>query len=222
MADTVKQDQRLQEILDLCHQRGVDVDVVDRNWFEREAPEGAQGIALRCGPYQYERAPDYQSLALQELPILARDQVEVPRNVGALLGTAEAVGVGLVVMPADRAAEITPAAVNASAGAAEHLRVARVVNLARWIDEAKAAGYWIVGMAMDERASPVFDVEMPSPTVLVVGSEGHGLRRLTVERCDLLVYLPMIGEVESLNAAAAGSIALYEVQKGKLRTSTSA
>jgi 23S rRNA (guanosine2251-2'-O)-methyltransferase len=143
--------------------------------------------------------------------VLALDGIEDPRNAGTLLRTAEAVGVAAVVIPSNRAVGITPAVVNASSGAVEHLQVVRETNLARWLTGARDSGFWVLGLATGEGSQPLFESDTAAPVILVVGSEGRGLRRLTREQCDLLVSLPMAGKVESLNAAVAGSIALYEI-----------
>jgi 23S rRNA (guanosine2251-2'-O)-methyltransferase len=154
--------------------------------------------------------PDLRWLASQRAVMLALDGLEDPQNLGTLLRTAEATGVAAIVIPTDRAAGVTPAVVNASSGAVEHLRVAREVNLARWLTRAKAAGFWIVGLSGESGAQSLFDTSMAGPVVVVVGSEGSGLRRLVADACDILAAIPMVGEIESLNAAVAGSIALYE------------
>jgi 23S rRNA (guanosine2251-2'-O)-methyltransferase len=206
-------DDRLTEILQRAGDAGIPVREVTRDWLDERVAGGHQGVALLASTYPYSSAADLAALAADGAPLLALDQLEDPRNVGALLRTAEATGVGLVALPADRAAGITPSVVNASAGATELLQIARVTNLARWLDTARLAGYWIVGLALDERAQPLLETWLPRPTVLVVGSEGRGLRRLVAESCDLLAYLPMAGQIESLNAAVAGSIALYELRQ---------
>jgi 23S rRNA (guanosine2251-2'-O)-methyltransferase len=145
--------------------------------------------------------------------ILALDGIVDPRNVGGLLRTAEATGFRHVVVPQDRAAGITPTVVNASAGAAEHLVVWQEVNLARWLKSAQAASFWVAGLALDSAATPLFDIDLRPPLVLVVGAEGTGLRRLIREACDVLVSIPMYGQVASLNASVAGALAMYEVRR---------
>jgi 23S rRNA (guanosine2251-2'-O)-methyltransferase len=167
-------------------------------------------VILEASEYPYAVIDDLASLATDDTILLALDGVEDPQNLGTLMRTAEATGVRLIVIPTDRAAAVTPAVVNASAGAVEHLNVSRVVNLARWLQRARDAGFWIVGMAGDD-AEPMFDTNMRPPVVLVVGSEATGLRRLVRKSCDLVVSLPMLGRIESLNAAVAGSIGLYEI-----------
>jgi 23S rRNA (guanosine2251-2'-O)-methyltransferase len=128
----------------------------------------------------------------------------------ALLRTAEAAGVQGAVVPLRRAAGITPAVVNASAGAVEHLLIAQY-NLARAIGEAKRRGLWVAGLDADPKAESILDADLSGPLALVVGNEGEGMRRLVRTSCDRLFRLPMHGRIQSLNAAAAGSIALYLV-----------
>jgi 23S rRNA (guanosine2251-2'-O)-methyltransferase len=202
--------ERLTEIVALARQRSVTVETTSRDVLDGRVAGHHQGVVLETSPYPYATGDDLTELAEDQSILLALDGISDPQNLGTLLRTAEATGVRLVVIPADRAAHVTPAVVNASAGAVEHLHVSQEVNLARWIDRAKGAGFWVVGMDSED-AEPLFDTSMRPPVVLVVGSEGYGIRRLVRERCDIIVSLPMAGRIESLNAAVAGSIALYEV-----------
>jgi len=147
--------------------------------------------------------------------LLVADQVTDPRNLGALLRSAEGAGVGGVVVPRDRSAALSAVVAKASAGASAHVPIAQVVNLARALEELKRAGYWIVGL---DGGAPqtVFDLDFPDPCVLVVGAEGKGLRPLTRSSCDHLVSIPMLGKIESLNVSVAAAVALYErVRQGR-------
>jgi 23S rRNA (guanosine2251-2'-O)-methyltransferase len=142
---------------------------------------------------------------------LALDSIQDPQNLGSLLRTAEAVGIHGVILPDRRAAGITPAASRASAGAAEHLHVAQVTNLVRTLEALKEAGVWIVG---GEEHPQSVDYRRPAlnlPVALVLGSEGQGMRRLVAETCDLLLRIPMRGQVGSLNVSVAGGILLYHL-----------
>jgi 23S rRNA (guanosine2251-2'-O)-methyltransferase len=143
--------------------------------------------------------------------VLVLDSLQDPQNLGTVLRTAEAVSVTGIIMPEHRAAEITPAVVNASAGAVEHLRVAQVVNLARTLEELKNAGLWVVGLEATPDAQSLWATRLDGPLALVLGSEGEGIRRLVLEKCDVVARLPLLGKVESLNAAVAAAVALYEV-----------
>lgn len=147
--------------------------------------------------------------------LLALDQIQDPHNLGALLRTADAAGVQGVVVPARRSAPVSGVVAKTSAGAVSYLPIVEVTNLVRAIDEVRAAGVWAIGLEMSG-AQSLFSVDLNQPVLLVVGGEADGLRRLTRERCDLLVHLPMRGSIESLNASVAGSVAMYEVLRQRL------
>jgi 23S rRNA (guanosine2251-2'-O)-methyltransferase len=203
----------LGEVVRLAEKVGVPVERVDRHELDRRLREANhQGVAIECGEYSYVDLEDCLAVAEERgepALLLMLDHLQDPQNVGTLLRTAEVVGVHGVVMPGRRAAEVTPAVVNASSGATEHLRIAVVGNLAQSIAEVQKAGVWVVGIEDDERAHPYDRADLDMPLALVVGAEGSGLARLTRERCDFLVRLPMRGQITSLNAAVAGSIVLY-------------
>ncbi len=207
----MEREERLDEILELAATHALDVTRVVRSRLDDMVAANHHGVLLEASPYPYVEEYDLDELAQDKGIILALDSIVDPQNVGTLLRTAEATGVKLVVIPSDRAATITPAVVNVSSGAVEHLQIAEETNLTRFLNRAKEAGFWVAGLAGDEGAEPLFDSRMTPPLVLVVGSEGSGLRRLVRETCDLVVSIPMAGRVESLNAAVAGSIALYEI-----------
>jgi 23S rRNA (guanosine2251-2'-O)-methyltransferase len=171
-----------------------------------------QGVLAEVGPYPYSELSEMLALAARrgEAPLLLLlDLVHGPQNIGTLLRTAEACGVHGVVVQDRRAPEITPAVVQYSAGAAEHLLIAQVTNLAQAIRQLQEAEVWVAGLDLDESARPLNEVDLNLPLAVVVGHEGEGLRRLVRERCDFLIRLPMRGCIESLNAAVAGSILLY-------------
>jgi len=203
----------LGEVVRLAEKVGVPIERVDRHELDRRLREANhQGVALECGEYSYVDLEDCLAMAEERgepALLLMLDHLQDPQNVGTLLRTAEAVGAHGVVMPGRRAAEVTPAVVNASSGATEHLRIAVVGNLAQSIAEVQKAGVWVVGIEDDERAHTYDRADLDMPLALVVGAEGSGLARLTRERCDFLVRLPMRGQITSLNAAVAGSIVLY-------------
>ncbi len=179
-----------------------------------------QGVVAEVEPFHYATLADVLGRARAAGPdalVLALDSLQDPQNFGTLLRTALAVDASGVIFPEHRAVDVTPAVARASAGAAERLAIARVPNLARALEEAKANGLWVVGL--DAHADRVFDkVDLSGPMVVVVGSEGTGLRRLVAEKCDLLVRLPMAGPTESLNAAVAGSILLYHLFRQQARS----
>jgi len=201
---------RLGEILELCQRNNVECTPVPRLRLDSLAP-GNQGVALEAGAYPYSGLADILSLADERgepLFVLLLDALQDPQNLGALLRSAEIVGVHGVVLPHRRAASVTPAVVNASSGASEHLLIAQA-NLAQTIKALKEQGAWVVGLESRPAAKGPADVRLDGPLALVVGSEGAGMRPLVRESCDFLLRLPMRGRVESLNAAVAGSVALY-------------
>ncbi len=207
----------LAEIFKLAPQRRLKVEWVNRPQLDALG-ENHQGVALEASGYPYGALADILALAQklqQPLFVLALDVLQDPQNLGTLLRTAEAAGVHGVLMPLRRAAGVTPAVVSASAGACEHLLVAPV-NLAQGLTALKEAGAWVVGLDVDPQAQPLAQVRLDGPLVLVVGSEGEGMRALVRRSCDLLAYLPIQGKVQSLNAAVAGSIALYVALQARL------
>ncbi|MGI8475057.1 MAG: 23S rRNA (guanosine(2251)-2'-O)-methyltransferase RlmB [Thermomicrobiales bacterium] len=209
VADGVKEDERLHQLLSLAETRSVPVERIDRRQLDDLTGfANHQGVCLVAGPYPYAPIDD---LLQRQGTILVLDHLQDPQNFGTLLRAAESCGVAGVVMPADRAVDVTPAVVNASAGAVEHLLVARVANLPRALGQAKSAGWWIIGLDRDERAVDLFSAALPQPAALVVGSEGAGLGSLVRRHCDLIAEIPMTGKVASLNAATAGSVALFEL-----------
>ncbi len=203
------------QIVSLARAAGVNVSRSPRRELDRVASHH-QGVVAEASPYPYADLDDILSLAGErgEPPLLLLlDLLQDPQNVGSLLRTAEAVGVHGLIIPQRRAVGITPAVVSASAGAVEHLLVAQVTNLARTIDELKRHDLWVAGLEADPSAQLYDQADLRGPLALVVGSEGSGLRRLVREKCDFLLQLPMRGRVTSLNAAVAGSVALYEVER---------
>ncbi|MBX3069944.1 MAG: 23S rRNA (guanosine(2251)-2'-O)-methyltransferase RlmB [Thermomicrobiales bacterium] len=207
VAEGVKWDARMQEIRQAAESAGLALDIVPRQLLDDEI-RGArhQGVALVTSAYPY---VDGDALISNGWSILVLDHIQDPQNVGSLLRAAEAFGVRGVALPRDRSAAITPAVVNASAGAVEHLHVAQVTNVGRLLEQMKSSGYWIVGLDNDERAQSLEFLSVPLPFGLVVGSEGKGMAQSTASRCDFLARIDQIGSIESLNAAIAGSIALF-------------
>lgn len=206
----------LGDVVRLAERMQVPVERIDRHDLDRQLRQvNHQGVALECGDYPYVEIEDILALADERNEpalLLMLDHLQDPQNVGTLLRTAEAVGVHGVVLPGRRAAEVTPAVVNASSGATEHLHITVVTNLAQAIKEVQRAGVWVVGVEDDERAQLYDEADLDIPLALVLGAEGTGLARLTRERCDLLVRLPMYGRIESLNVAVAGSVVLYHAR----------
>jgi 23S rRNA (guanosine2251-2'-O)-methyltransferase len=206
---------RAEELVKAARAANVPVRFVSREELDRLAGSpDHQGVAALAGSKRY---LDLEDLIAQALPpsgqapalFLLLDGVEDPRNLGAVLRTAYCAGVSGVVVPERRAAGITPAAEKVSAGASEHVPVARVVNLGRALERLKEAGCWLVGL--DERAPQAFtDVDYTGPVGLVLGGEGKGLHEKIREKCDFVVSIPAAGKIASLNVAVAAGIALYE------------
>ncbi|MGQ9709238.1 MAG: 23S rRNA (guanosine(2251)-2'-O)-methyltransferase RlmB [Anaerolineae bacterium] len=213
IADTVRATDIVADILTLAERIGVPVERVPRRHLDWLGEANHQGVALEASDYPYVDLDDIlaESARRAEPPfLLLLDLLQDPQNVGALLRTAEAVGVHGVVIQQRRAVGITPTVVHTSAGAVEHLLVAQVPNLPDTIERLKAQEVWVVGLEAARGARRYDQTNFTGSVALVVGSEGEGLRRLVQERCDLMVQLPMMGKVTSLNAAVAGSVVLYE------------
>lgn len=166
-----------------------------------------QGVVAEVDPYPY--ADPNALLQRPDALIVALDQVQDPRNLGAICRSAEFAGVAGVVIPERRSAEVTAVVCKASAGAVEHLDVARVRNLADWLADARAADFWIWG-ADAEGDKPPWKVHLIGPTVIVLGGEGKGIRPRVASACDALTALPRLGEVDSLNVSAAAAALLFE------------
>lgn len=173
-----------------------------------------QGICAMVGDFVYSTAAE---LITDRAFVLALDEIQDPQNLGAICRTAEAVGVSGVVICERRAVGVTAAVCRASAGAVEHLRIARVRNLADFLAAAKQAGCWCYGAAIDERAVPYDSPDYSGGVVLVLGAEGRGLRPRVAAGCDQLVMLPMRGKIESLNVSAAAAALLYQILQRRRR-----
>jgi 23S rRNA (guanosine2251-2'-O)-methyltransferase len=198
---------------------------VRRVWTAKDADSGEltrlagspdhQGVVAEVDPYPY--ADPGRLLERDDALVVALDQVQDPRNLGAVCRSAEAAGAGGVVIPARRSAAVTAVACKASAGAVEHLAVARVTNLADWLARAKDAGAWIYGAEAGAEA-PYSQADLTGRVVLVLGSEGKGLRPRVAETCDLVVSVPVRGRVASLNVSAAAAVLLFEAarQRGRV------
>jgi len=190
--------------------------------FEKLASQhaNAQGVALEVAAYPYVELEDCLARATEreeEPLLLILDHLQDPQNLGTLFRTAEAMGVHGIILPDRRAAGVTPAVGNASAGAIEHLLIAQVTNLNRTIEALKAANIWVAGLDGTSGALPLAKANLAGAMAIVVGNEGEGLSRLTRERCDFLIRLPMYGQIESLNAAVAGSIVLHAARAARTK-----
>jgi 23S rRNA (guanosine2251-2'-O)-methyltransferase len=215
-----RHDRRLAEIAGLAREHGVPIRQVDRSELDRAA-QGAnhQGVLAWVQVPAARGEADLDALldGLAEPPfLLLLDEVQDPHNLGACLRTADAAGVHAVIAPRDQAVGLTPTVCKVASGAAETVPFVQVTNLARVMDRLKERGIWLIGTA-GEASGEVFQADLRGRIGLVMGSEGKGMRRLTRERCDLLVRLPMLGKVESLNVSVATGICLYEALRQRLR-----
>ena len=182
----------------------------DRDLTERADTRDHQGVLALVEPFGY---ADAYELAAAERPLLAvLDRVTDPRNLGAVCRSAEGAGATGVVVPAHGSAVVTPAVARASAGAIEHLPVAVVTNLARYLEEVKGADLWVFGAA-GEGGAPMWETDLSGGAAIVLGAEGKGLRPLVRRTCDALVSIPLLGRVESLNVSVAAAVLLYEARR---------
>ena len=219
VAEGVQDKGRLTEILDLAVKRKIPVERVPRLRLDKLS-ESHQGVALEASAYPYVALEDILENAKtrsEPLFVLILDTLQNPQNLGTIIRTAEAVGVHGVLIPTHRAAEITPAVVSASAGASEHMLVAQA-NLAQAIVELKEANAWVVGLDEGPESKTPSEVRLDGALAVGVGSEGEGIRPLVRQSCDFLLRLPMQGQIESLNAAVAGSVALYLAYLARKKT----
>jgi 23S rRNA (guanosine2251-2'-O)-methyltransferase len=210
IAEGVQEKGCLAEILQLAGQRKIPVERATRARLDKLS-DSHQGVALEVSGYPYATLDDILENAQKRgepLFVLILDTLQNPQNLGTLIRTAEAVGIHGVVIPSHRAAEVTPAVVSASAGASEHMLVVQS-NLVQAIADLKEAGAWIVGLDEGPDSRSPSEVRLEGAMAVVVGSEGEGIRPLVKSKCDFLLRLPMQGQIESLNAAVAGSVALY-------------
>src|ERR1700756_2053389 len=215
-----RHDQRLQRVIDACRENGVRLRFEPKEELTRLAnTPGHQGIVAIVRTREF---LDLQDLLTGPDPrlLLALDGIEDPQNLGALLRTADASGVDGVIVTERRAAPLSPVAIKASAGAAEHVRIARVVNLVRALEQLKENNIWCVGL--DERGTTGYDeYAFTSNTVIVLGREGDGLHDLVRRTCDHLLRIPMAGAVSSLNVSAAGAVVMFEAARQRRTQSES-
>lgn len=210
LAKGVEHKGKISEILTMAAERKLQMESVERGQLA-DFGDNPQGVALQVSAYPYvDLGPIIKQAkeSAEPLFILMLDSLQDPQNLGTLMRTAEAVGVHGIVIPEHRSASVTPAVVHASSGASEHMKVAQM-NLVQAIDLIKSEDGWVVGLESGENAQAFEPKLFSGALALVVGSERHGMRDLVKRKCDHLVRLPMRGKVDSMNAAVAGSIALY-------------
>jgi 23S rRNA (guanosine2251-2'-O)-methyltransferase len=210
VAEGAQEKGRLAEILSMAKERRIPMEKVQRGRLDK-IHQNHQGVVAEVSGYSYSDEVEILERASQkgEPPfVLLLDSLNDPQNFGTLLRTAEVVGVHGVAIPLAHTVEVTPAVVNASSGASEHLLIARA-NLAQVIETLKEAEVWVVGLDQAGAELEPNSRHLRGALGLVVGSEGEGIRQLVRSKCDIVLKLPMRGKIESLNAAVAGSVALY-------------
>ncbi len=199
-------------IISAAHSKNIPVQKVHKSWFASHCTTNHQGVALVMSyrPSKEERQFDLKKIASSHGVIVACDEITDPHNIGSVIRTTEALGGSAVVVTKAHAPEISPTIIKASAGATAHIPVHQVANLARFLDEAKKAGFWVIGTS-DRGTQPINAISNYKPAILIIGSEGSGMRQLTQSLCDVIVRIPLKGNVSSLNASVACGIVLWEL-----------
>ena len=215
-----RHDLRLQRLVEECRRQGVAVRFLGRPELDRMAGNNAhQGVVAVTSAKQYNDLDDVLAAKRGEYSlVVVLDGVEDPHNLGAILRTADAAGANVVIIPDRRAAGVTGTVTKASAGASEHLPIAKVTNIARTLEELKSKNLWTVGL--DERGSQPYDsLDYKMDCAVVLGAEGKGLHDLVAKKCDFLVSIPMLGKVPSLNVSVASGVVLYEIVRQRRKQS---
>jgi 23S rRNA (guanosine2251-2'-O)-methyltransferase len=208
------QEKRLSEIIDLCRSRSILFNWAPREAFAKyvEPDVNHQGVLAFTAAADYVDTDDILANAGETPLMLILDGVEDPRNLGAILRAAECAGVDGVIIPERRAAGLTDTVAKSSAGAIEYVKVAKTVNLNRFIEKLKEQNIWVVGTSTDAQMDH-YDWDWTRPSALVLGGEGSGLHRLVAENCDMLVKIPMYGKIDSLNVSVAAGVILFEARR---------
>jgi 23S rRNA (guanosine2251-2'-O)-methyltransferase len=209
-----RHDLRLQRLIEDCRRLAVPVRFLQRTELDRMAGNAAhQGVVAVTSAKQYSDLDDVVGAKRGQYSlVVVLDGIEDPHNLGAILRTADAAGADGIVIPERRAASVTGTVTKASAGASEHLPIAKVTNIARTVEELKERNIWTVGL--DERGSQIYDaLDYNMDCALVLGAEGKGLHDLVKRKCDFLVSIPMLGKVSSLNVSVAAAVVLYEIAR---------
>ena len=206
------------EIIALAKEKGINIQFYDRSKLDAMAPGiRHQGVLAQVPPVQYAELEDILQIARDrnEPPfIVLLDELEDPHNLGAILRTADAAGVHGVLIPKHRSCPLSATVAKTSAGAVEHVPVARIGNMVQTIKKLKKEGLWVAAADMD--GTDYYDTDLTGSLLLVIGSEGQGVGRLIKEQCDFVVRIPMVGKINSLNASVAGSILMYEAMKQRI------
>ena len=207
-------------IISLAKEKRVLIKEVDKRKLDSMCDGGVhQGVIAKVTPYKYSEVSDILALAEErgESPfIVILDEVEDPHNLGSIVRTAELFGVHGIIIPKRRSASVSATVYKSSVGAIEHVKIAKVTNLNATIEDLKQKGVWVYGA--DIRAEEYsYQVDFSGPCAVIIGNEGRGISKLTVQKCDKLIKIPMVGKINSLNASVAGGIIMYEVLKGRLK-----
>lgn len=218
-AQRERQDKRLEEILTLVREKQLKLQYLEKKKMDELCEGKHQGIIAEVERYPYaDLGQVLEKLQAQkDKPpfLLLLDGIEDPQNLGAIIRTAECAGVDGIIIPSHKSAEVNPTVSRVSAGAVEHMAIIRENNLVNTIKYLKQEGFWVLGA--DAKAQQnYFNTSIPSPTALVIGGEGQGIRRLVRENCDILVKIPMFGQLNSLNASVAAALLIYEVLRQRL------
>ncbi|MBU0996848.1 MAG: 23S rRNA (guanosine(2251)-2'-O)-methyltransferase RlmB [Firmicutes bacterium] len=204
------------ESLPLLRQKQIPIEYLSKSEFGRLFPSSSQGIVLEIEDYKtYSLEELVPTLDLSKNPfLLMLDEIEDPHNLGAIIRSAEAGGVDAIIIPKNRSAKLSATVAKTSAGAIEHVKVVEVVNLTSTIEKLKKEGFWIVGtdLLAEENYQKIF---IDRPLVLIIGSEGFGIRRLIKEHADLNVKIPMVGKMNSLNASVSAGILIFDILRRK-------
>ena len=208
----------MREIIAHAKEKGINIQFYDRSKLDAMAPGiRHQGVLAQVPPVQYAELEDILQIARDrnEPPfIVLLDELEDPHNLGAILRTADAAGVHGVLIPKHRSCPLSATVAKTSAGAVEHVPVARIGNMVQTIKKLKKEGLWVAAADMD--GTDYYDTDLTGSLLLVIGSEGQGVGRLIKEQCDFVVRIPMVGKINSLNASVAGSILMYEAMKQRI------
>lgn len=208
-----REDARMQEIVHLAQQQGISIEPINKQRLDERVDGVHQGVAaeVKPAPQLGDKELDQLLESATDAPLLlVLDGVTDPHNLGACLRTADAAGAIAVIAPRDKSAPLNATAFKVACGAAEAVPYFQVTNLARTLERLQQAGIWVVGTAGEAQES-IYEANLSGPLALVMGAEGKGMRRLTREHCDLLVNIPMAGEVSSLNVSVATGVALFEI-----------
>ena len=207
-------------VLGLAKEKGIVTKEVDRRKLDQMSQTAShQGVIAVITPYKYFELNDIFKHAEEkgEKPfIIVLDEIEDPHNFGSIIRTAEVCGAHGIIIPKRKNVGATPIVYKTSAGAIEHMKIAKVTNINTAIEEMKERGMWVYGADMDGE-NYIFNTDLTGAVALVIGSEGRGISKLTKEKCDVLVKIPMVGKITSLNASVAGGILMYEIMKQKIR-----